>query len=203
MSRERHTGTRSLCNRQVPLQSPGGQERAAGLSPPSPGEGRQGLGPGWSWRGPRPVLEQTAAPGGRGAEEPRQNGFHLAPRAQPLGWDPRPPPPHPPSGGRGWESPAPPVYSLCGVAVDTTAMLWGAIPEVPGGGCPDSGIGWPMAPRPPIPPRAWPGPRAGRPRPAAPAAGPPVRLCSAFMGSAGHRACVSGQCALTWARKPS
>lgn len=79
-------------------------------------------------------------------------------------------------------------YSLCGAAVDTTAMLWGAIPEVPGGGCPESGIGCPMAPRPLIPPRGCPGPREGMPIPVAPAAGPLVRLCSAFIGSVKHRA---------------
>lgn len=76
-------------------------------------------------------------------------------------------------------------YSLCGVAVDTTAMPCGAIPEVPGGGCPERGIGCPMAPRPPIPPRGCAGPRDGMPIPAAPAVGPPVRLCSAFIGSVG------------------
>lgn len=64
-------------------------------------------------------------------------------------------------------------------------MPWGAIPEVPGGGCPERGIGCPMAPRLPIPPRDCPGPRGGMPIPAAPAAGPPVRLCSAFIGSVG------------------
>lgn len=88
-------------------------------------------------------------------------------------------------------------YSLCGAAVDTTAMPWGAIPEVPGGGCPERGIGCPMVPRPPIPPRDCPGPREGMPIPAAPAAGPPVRLCSAFIGSVGtqgHR--VSAECQL-------
>lgn len=86
-------------------------------------------------------------------------------------------------------------YSLCGAAADTTAMPWGAIPEVPGGGCPERGIGCPMVPRPPIPPRDCPGPREGMPIPAAPAVGPPVRLCSAFIGSVGtqgHR--VSAEC---------
>lgn len=196
MSRERHTGTRSLCNRQ-------GARSALQASPRPPQErgakawGRAGPGGdlGRSWSGPLPLE-------GEGRRSRDRTVSIWPPEHSPWAGIPGHPP-HPPSGGRGWESPAPPVYSLCGVAVDTTAMLWGAIPEVPGGGCPDSGIGWPMAPRPPIPPRAWPGPRAGRPRPAAPAAGPPVRLCSAFMGSAGHRACVSGQCALTWARKPS
>lgn len=73
-------------------------------------------------------------------------------------------------------------------------MPWGAIPEVPGGGCPERGIGCPMAPRPPIPPRDCPGPREGMPIPAAPAAGPPVRLCSAFIGSVGtQRHSISGR----------
>lgn len=61
------------------------------------------------------------------------------------------------------------------------------MPEVPGGGCPERGIGWPMALRPPIPPRGWPGPREAMPMPAAPVGGPPVRVWRAFMGSAETR----------------
>lgn len=73
---------------------------------------------------------------------------------------------------------------LCWVAVDMPGMPCVGIPAAPGGCCcPGMLICGPIGPSPLMPPMGAPWGREAIPMPAVPAGGPPVRFCSAFIGS--------------------